>query len=124
MHEFALEGGDKALRHGVIQSGSGPSHRRNDTRPLQTLAERDRRILGAAVGVMHEAYGWFAPTYRHLRAIYSGLAIAPFGIQITAGALHFFQHPVHKRQVLVRPLPPVQNLQGSHDLTVGQGTFE
>ena len=59
-----------------------------------------------------------------VRAIYNCSAIAPLAVQITTGALHFFQHPVHKRQVLIRPLPPVKNLQSPHDLTVGQGMFE
>ena len=59
-----------------------------------------------------------------IRAIYNWSATTPLTVQITAGALHFFEHPVHKRQVLIRPLPPVQDLQGSHDLTVGQGMFE
>ena len=52
MHEeFGLQGGDEALRHGVIQSGSGPSHRCNDTDLFEALAERDRRVLDAAIGM-------------------------------------------------------------------------
>src|SRR5215208_543109 len=42
------------------------------------------------------------------RAIYSWSAIPPLAVQITAGALHLFQHPVHKRQILIRPPPPVR----------------
>src|SRR5215213_3901166 len=38
MHEeFGLQGGDKALCHRVVQSGSGPSHRRNDADLFEAL---------------------------------------------------------------------------------------
>jgi hypothetical protein len=66
----------------------------------------------------------FGRTTGTIWAICSWSVIALLVIQVTAGALHLFQHTVHKRQVLVRPLLPVQNLQGPHDLTMGQGTFE
>jgi hypothetical protein len=69
MHEFALQRGDETLRHGVVQGTPGPSHRRNDADLLEAPAERDRRVLGAAIGMMHESRGWFAPPYRHLQGV-------------------------------------------------------
>jgi hypothetical protein len=52
-------------------------------------------------------------------------AIASLAVQkITASDLHLVQQTINERQIFVRPLPPVQNLQNPHDLTVGQGTFE
>src|SRR5215216_7799603 len=69
MHEFGLQGSYEALRHGVVQSGSGPSHRRNDADLRKALAERDRRVLDAAIGVMHEAGNRSASPYRHLQGV-------------------------------------------------------
>src|SRR4051794_3380160 len=69
MHKFGLQGGDKALRHGVVQSGSGPSHRRNDASLFEALAERDRRVLDATIGMMHEAGNRSASPYRHLQGV-------------------------------------------------------
>ncbi len=70
MHEeFALEGGDETLRHRVVQSGSGPSHRSNDAHLLEAPAERDLLLLGAAIRMMHESCGWLAPPYRHLQGV-------------------------------------------------------
>src|SRR5512132_4332286 len=70
MHEeFGLQGGDETLCHGVVQDGPGPSHRRNDADLFEAPAERDRRVLGAAIGMRHESRGWFAPPYRHLQGV-------------------------------------------------------
>src|SRR5215216_3726366 len=52
MHEFGLQGGDAALRHGVVQGGSGPAHRGDDAGLFEALAERERRVLDAAIGMM------------------------------------------------------------------------
>ncbi len=69
MHEeFGLQGGDEALRHGVIQSGSGPSHRRGGADLFEALAERDSRVLDAAIRMMHEAGDRSASPYCHLQA--------------------------------------------------------
>src|SRR5215211_6723434 len=70
MHEeFGLQGGDETLRHGIVQGTPRPSHRRNEADLLQAPAERDRRVLGAAIGMMYESRGWFAPPYRHLQGV-------------------------------------------------------
>lgn len=72
MHEeeFGLQGGDEALCHSVVQSGSGPSHRRDDADLFEVLAERDRRVLDAAIEMMQRV----PPTacafpYRHLQGV-------------------------------------------------------
>jgi hypothetical protein len=49
-------------------SRSFPS-RRNDTDIFEALAERDRGVLGAAIGMMHESCGWLAPPYCHLEGV-------------------------------------------------------
>jgi hypothetical protein len=69
MYELGLQGGNEALRHRIVQSGSVPSHRRNDADLRKALAEGDRCVLNAAVGMMHESRGWLTPPYRHLEGI-------------------------------------------------------
>src|SRR3712207_4280672 len=69
MHELGLQGSDEALGHRVVQGGSSPSHRRNDADLRKTLAERDRCVLDAAVGMMHEPRGWLTLPHRHLEGI-------------------------------------------------------
>src|SRR5829696_6724930 len=69
MYEFALQGGDEALRHSVVQSGSGPSHRRNDADLFEALAERDRRVLDSAVGMVDESRRGLALPDRHLKGV-------------------------------------------------------
>src|SRR5215211_1321034 len=58
------------------------------------------------------------------RLLSRGSAISSLPVQLAAGALHLVQQPIHNLQVLVRSLPPVQNLQDPHDLTVVQSMFE
>src|SRR5215210_6780134 len=69
MHELGLQGGDEALRHRVVQGTPGPSHRRDDASLRKALAERDRRVLDAAVGMMDESRGWPTPPHRQLKGI-------------------------------------------------------
>src|SRR5215210_24710 len=73
MHELGLQGGDEALCHRVVQGGSGPSHRRNDADLFEALAEGDRCVLDAAVGMMHESRRWLTPPHRHLEGIHHKL---------------------------------------------------
>jgi hypothetical protein len=70
MHEeFGLQGGDEALRHRVVQGGPAPSHRSNDADLFEALAEGDSRVLGTAIGMMHESCGWLASPYCHLEGV-------------------------------------------------------
>jgi hypothetical protein len=71
MHEeFGLQGGDdEALCHRVVQGGPGPSHPSNDADLFEALAERDRLLLGTAIGMMHESCGWLGPPYCHLEGV-------------------------------------------------------
>ena len=61
MHELGLQGGDETLCLGVVQGGSRPSYRRNEVDLLKAPAERDRLLLGAAIGMLYESRGWIAP---------------------------------------------------------------
>src|SRR5215207_10876634 len=69
MDELGLQGGNEALRHRVVQGSSGPSHRGDDADLCKALAEGDSRVLGAALGMMHESCGWLAPPERHLQRV-------------------------------------------------------
>ena len=55
MCEFGLQGGDEAPLHRVVQRNPGPFHRGSDADLRKALAERDRRVLDATIGMMHEA---------------------------------------------------------------------
>src|SRR5215208_6116836 len=66
---FGLQGGDEALCHSVVQSGSAPSHRRNDAGLFEAFAERDRCVLDTTIGMMHELGDRSAPPDRHLQGV-------------------------------------------------------
>src|SRR5688500_7658947 len=52
IEQLALEGGEEALAHGVVEAIANGSHRRADSRLAAALAEGDRGVLAPLIGVM------------------------------------------------------------------------
>ena len=55
LQQFAFDCGEQALGHGAIETAAYPPHRSLDAGLGATLAERQRRVLAAAVGMEHRA---------------------------------------------------------------------
>src|SRR2546426_3750294 len=54
IEQLALEGREEALAQGVVVRVADAAHRRPDASLATPLAERDRRVLAALVGVMND----------------------------------------------------------------------
>src|SRR3989338_962291 len=54
VQEFAFEGGEKALAHGVIEAVSDRTHRRANSGLPAPLAEGDRGVLASLVRVVND----------------------------------------------------------------------
>ena len=57
VEQFTFEGGEETLAHGVIKAIAGRTHRWPHTCRLTALAEGQRSILAALVGVMDHGGG-------------------------------------------------------------------
>ena len=65
--EFALQGGEEALGHCVIVTVADRPHRAADAHRLAALAEEQRGVLRAVIGVVNDTLTRFAVPDRHLQ---------------------------------------------------------
>jgi len=68
IEQFALEGGEEAFGHGVVEAVADRSHRRAHAGLPAALAERNRSVLAALIGMVHDIERT-APTERHIEGI-------------------------------------------------------
>src|SRR5579875_1544446 len=70
--QFAFQGGEETLAHGVVEAVAHGSHRRPHSGLLAALAEGERNVLAALVGMMDHA-GRASLPERHVERIWRQL---------------------------------------------------